>query len=121
MYRAVHVPRHFLRELLAYAEGHGPDERLFPWCRQTAWRRIKAVMETAGIEGPQATPKGFRHQWVATPWAAAYRNRWWAACSATPRAANPPASIPSSWTPKNVSSWHGCGKGPKLSWINSAR
>jgi integrase len=63
-YRAVPVPFRFLRELLAFAQasGLGPDDRLFPWCRQTAWRRIRTLMEAAGIEGPQATPKGFRHQ-----------------------------------------------------------
>ncbi len=29
--------------------------------RTTAWRLIKKVMKRAGIEGPQATPKGLRH------------------------------------------------------------
>lgn len=32
-----------------------------PMGRVTAWRIIKRVMEAAGIEGPQATSKGFRH------------------------------------------------------------
>jgi integrase/recombinase XerD len=35
--------------------------RLWPFCRMTAWRTVKAVMRTAGIAGPQACPKGFRH------------------------------------------------------------
>lgn len=63
VFRAVPVPRPFLRELTAFAASLclGPDDPLFPWCRQTAWRRIRALMETAGIEGPQATPKGLRH------------------------------------------------------------
>jgi integrase/recombinase XerD len=35
--------------------------RLWPFCRMTAWRIVKAVMRAAGIAGPQACPKGFRH------------------------------------------------------------
>lgn len=64
VYRGVPVPRRFLNELLAFAAASntGPDDRLFPWCRQTAWRRIRALMDSAGIAGPQATPKGLRHQ-----------------------------------------------------------
>jgi integrase/recombinase XerD len=64
VYRGVPVPRRLLRELLAFANASaiGPDDRLFPWCRQTAWRRIRSLMDAAGIEGPQATPKGLRHQ-----------------------------------------------------------
>ncbi|MEJ7927041.1 tyrosine-type recombinase/integrase [Sphingobium sp. AN641] len=63
VFRAVPVPRPFLRELKAFAAslGLGPDDPLFPWCRQTAWRHIRKLMHRAGIEGPQATPKGFRH------------------------------------------------------------
>lgn len=65
IYRAVPVPHIFLRELASYArkEKLGLDDRLFPWCRQTGWRRIRALAEAVGIEGPQATPKGFRHQY----------------------------------------------------------
>jgi len=37
------------------------DQRLWPWCRQTAWRHVKAVMRAAAIIGPQASPKGLRH------------------------------------------------------------
>lgn len=29
--------------------------------RSTGWRIVKKVLDAAGIEGPQATPKGFRH------------------------------------------------------------
>lgn len=63
VYRAVPVPRRIITELLAYAQsaGLGPGDRLFPWCRQTAWRHIRVLMEQAGIKGPQATPKGLRH------------------------------------------------------------
>jgi integrase len=65
VYRAVPAPRRFIRDLIAHAEGLGlaPGDRLFPWCRQTGWRRIRAMAEIAGIEGPQATVKGFRHRY----------------------------------------------------------
>ena len=36
-------------------------ERLWPFCRMTAWRIINAVMRAAGIAGPQACSRGFRH------------------------------------------------------------
>jgi integrase/recombinase XerD len=32
-----------------------------PMSRSTGWRIIKRVLDSAGIEGPQATAKGFRH------------------------------------------------------------
>jgi integrase len=35
--------------------------RLWAFCRMTAWRTVKSVMVAAGIAGPQACPKGFRH------------------------------------------------------------
>lgn len=35
--------------------------RLWRFCRMTAWRIVKRVMTIAGIAGPQACPKGFRH------------------------------------------------------------
>lgn len=37
------------------------DERLWPWCRQTAWRIIKRVMLEARIIGRAASPRGLRH------------------------------------------------------------
>ena len=43
------------------ARGRQRDRLLWPWSRTTAWRDVKAVMAVAGIEGPQATPKGPRH------------------------------------------------------------
>lgn len=64
IYRAVPIPARFMRELLRYAEAIEPDDRLFPWCRQTGWRRVHALMRAAGIEGPQATPKGIRHRYA---------------------------------------------------------
>ncbi|WP_067734194.1 tyrosine-type recombinase/integrase [Novosphingobium naphthalenivorans] len=61
-YRAVPVPTRLIRELNALARPLGQDDRLFPFCRQTGWRIIKNIMERARIDGPQATPRGLRHQ-----------------------------------------------------------
>lgn len=36
-------------------------ERLWPWCRVTAWRLIAKAMQQAGISGRQACPRGLRH------------------------------------------------------------
>lgn len=62
-YRAVPVPRSLLMELVTYARDAGlaADDLIFPWCRQSAWRRVRALMRAAGISGPQSTAKGFRH------------------------------------------------------------
>ena len=35
--------------------------RLWPWCRVTAWRHVKALMYEAGVVGRQACPRGLRH------------------------------------------------------------
>jgi len=40
--------------------------RIWPWCRAFAWRRIKEAMAIAGVDGPQATPKGLRHAFAVT-------------------------------------------------------
>ncbi|HKY54578.1 MAG TPA: tyrosine-type recombinase/integrase, partial [Anaerolineales bacterium] len=37
------------------------DERVWPWCRTTAWTKVKRLMLAAGITGPWAVPKGLRH------------------------------------------------------------
>jgi integrase/recombinase XerD len=62
VYRAVPIPAKLMRELAAISRNAAADDRLFPWSRQTGWRHIKALMQIAGITGPQATPKGLRHQ-----------------------------------------------------------
>ncbi|MGH7050534.1 MAG: tyrosine-type recombinase/integrase [Acetobacteraceae bacterium] len=51
---------HGIRELQA-RRGKGRGVRLWPWSRMTGWRAVHAVMEEAGLEGPQASPKGLRH------------------------------------------------------------
>jgi integrase/recombinase XerD len=69
IYRAVPVPPDFLAALDAIhnlkALRSGPDAgrgtQLWLWSRTTGWRYVCAVMESAGIAGLHATPKGLRH------------------------------------------------------------
>jgi integrase len=66
VFRTVPVPAALIEILdlvhgLRERGGHR-DERLWSWCRTTAWRRVKGVIAAADIaEGPHAAPKGFRH------------------------------------------------------------
>ena len=60
-YRAVPVPDALMRDLNALTAHLGDDDRLWPWARQTGWRKIRAIMEAAEISGPMAMPKGLRH------------------------------------------------------------
>ena len=62
VFRAAPVPASLMTELQELAKGKATDERLWTWCRVTAWRRIKKVMEAAEIQGPRAVPRGLRHQ-----------------------------------------------------------
>ena len=61
IFRAVPVPLELMRDLVLLAHAKPDDTPLWPWCRQTAWRRVKLVMHGARITGPQATAKGLRH------------------------------------------------------------
>ena len=62
VYRSVPVPAALMRDLRRLARGCADHERLWGWSRQTAWRRVKAVMADAAITGPQAMPKALRHR-----------------------------------------------------------
>lgn len=62
VFRAVPIPSQLMSDLVRLSRRLGPDERLWPCCRQTAWRRVKKVMAAANIDGPQAAPRGLRHQ-----------------------------------------------------------
>lgn len=62
-YRTVPVPHALCEQLdlvfdLRRLAGDTP---LWPVSRTTAWRMVRRVMQRAGIEGPQASPKGLRH------------------------------------------------------------
>lgn len=63
--REVPVPRQLIdmliAEVIAGKPHHDDAHRLFPVCRETAWRQVKMVMAEAGISGLQATAKGLRH------------------------------------------------------------
>lgn len=60
-FRAVPIPTYLMEELIHLAQGKGPDDPLWTWCRQTGWRRVKSLMTECGIAGAHATPKGLRH------------------------------------------------------------
>jgi len=66
VFRAVPVPAALMRDLQLLARGRQDGERLWPWCRQTGWRRVKRVMAEARVHGPQAVPKGLRHKFGLT-------------------------------------------------------
>lgn len=67
IHRAVPVSEKLLEELdnahmISAASSAGRmDSRLWPWCRMTGYRRVKEVMDAAGVFGLHATPKGLRH------------------------------------------------------------
>lgn len=61
VFRAVPVPDALMKELLRHADGLAEEARLWPWARQTAWRKVKTLMEAARIDGAMAMPKGLRH------------------------------------------------------------
>jgi len=59
VFRAVPMPDQLLgllRRLPAPSE-----QRLWPWCRTTAWHLIKNVMKEAGIADALCKPKALRH------------------------------------------------------------
>lgn len=62
VFRAAPVPASLMTELLEMAKDKADNDRLWTWCRQTAWRRVKKVMKAAQIDGAKAAPRGLRHQ-----------------------------------------------------------
>jgi len=62
VFRTVPLPPELLNLLKeAIANGTLGRERLWPWSRQTGYRRVKEVMRAAQVVGSHATPKGLRH------------------------------------------------------------
>ena len=64
VFRAVPVPTGLLETLARLRLRNarfGLDSTLWSWSRTTAWRRLRAVMTAAEVEGSAATPKGLRH------------------------------------------------------------
>jgi integrase/recombinase XerD len=66
-FRSVPVPDSTLDALeLVHAIRKGrrskrKNDPIWSWGRTQAWKHVKAVMDQAGIEGAQASPKGLRH------------------------------------------------------------
>lgn len=68
MVREVNLPSELMAALAIAFDLEGAQSspsragaRLWPFCRQTAWRSVKAVMLAAGVRGTCAMPKGLRH------------------------------------------------------------
>ena len=63
VFRAIPTPKPVLAEVsqLGRQTARGDDTPIWDWGRTTGWKKVKQVMETAGIHGPQASPKGLRH------------------------------------------------------------
>jgi integrase len=62
IYRAVPVPEELLKRLEAvHRISNKADARLWPWGRTKAWLKVKSIMQSAGIVGSWAIPKGLRH------------------------------------------------------------
>lgn len=62
VFRAIPLPPALLALLKTALETETlPRERLWPWSRMTGYRRVREVMEAAGIVGGHASPKGLRH------------------------------------------------------------
>ena len=67
IFRAVPLPPLVFRELACILPlGAAIDTPIWPWGRTAAWKRVKRIMQRAGINGPQATPKGLRHSFAVT-------------------------------------------------------
>lgn len=68
VYRAVPIPSKLLTELCkvhrietAKRQLDRAKQRIWPWCRTTAWKWVKMCMTLAEISGAPASPKGLRH------------------------------------------------------------
>lgn len=63
IYRQVPVSRPLLSRLDAVHDftRTDPEQRLWDWCRTTAWKHVKEVMEDADIPAFCAMPKALRH------------------------------------------------------------
>jgi integrase/recombinase XerD len=61
IYRAIPLPDEVLAKLRTHSADLDPGDRLWPWCRTTAWSVVKSVMSVLGLSGVHACPKGLRH------------------------------------------------------------
>lgn len=63
IFRSIPVPSGLLHSLRAVLRaGRFRDgERIWAWSRMTGYRRVREIMERAGLNGTHASPKGLRH------------------------------------------------------------
>jgi len=61
VFRSVPVPPPLINDFRPLIETGMPDDLIWPFGRTTGWKRIKACMAEAGIEGAKATARGLRH------------------------------------------------------------
>ena len=68
VFRAIPVPPELIAQLVAFIDSsnrlpgeHREEARIWNWGRTTAWKNVKAVMESAHIHASLATPKAARH------------------------------------------------------------
>lgn len=63
VYRSIPVPAGLLQSLriLLRSARLRDGERIWSWSRMTGYRRVREVMERAGLNGTHASPKGLRH------------------------------------------------------------
>lgn len=62
VFRAIPLPSNYLKLLYGWASTlEDTQALLWPWSRMTGYRRIREIMDEAGIRGSHATPKGLRH------------------------------------------------------------
>lgn len=61
VYRVVPLPDEILVKLQQHGAGLEPGDRMWPWCRTTAWSVVKRVMQVLDLSGAYACPKGLRH------------------------------------------------------------
>ena len=59
LFRAVPVPHSLIPFLTTYSVGK--EGGLWPWCRTSGWKMVKAVMCKAGIPNSLCKPKALRH------------------------------------------------------------
>ena len=119
-WREVPLPAETLRALelvhgLRSVRPARAGEPLWPWSRATGHRRIVAVMEAAGISGPQACPKGLRHAFGVAAVTAGVPLPTIAAILATPISAPPPFTRRQQAS-RRARFYRGCGSGRRRRW-----
>jgi len=60
-YRSVPVPFSLLAALAELSVADNEGGRIWPWCRTTAWTKVKQVALRAGIAEQLAIPRALRH------------------------------------------------------------